>query len=136
MAKRLIILLFGILLWGVTLSQTVIEMSHPADADVILLQVSDSVEADVIICITPYKEKAQEWDCMWKFKNWGFSNFSIFIAPDSLSLHANKENTFEDEQEYYPYDAKVYFTTYEDEKGYRNENFSIPGVMRIRRIKK
>ena len=131
MIKKLIILL-SIFIGFVSYSQSVIEVSHPEDADVIVYQVFDSLEADVVICVTEYSAKARQWDCMWKFKKWGFSNLSIFIVSDTLSLCIEPEEEFEDEPTFYPYDVKIYFTEYEDERGYRKENFSIPGIMRVK----
>ena len=131
--KGILIILLGLLFWTTSFSQTMVEVTHPADADIVLLQVPDSSDADVIICITQDKKKAKQWDCMWKFKKWGSANFAVYIARDTLSLYTKKEDTFDEEAEFYSPDAKIYFTVYENERGYKNELFYIPGIMRIKR---
>ena len=133
MKKRLLIILIIILLAFVSLGQTVVEMSHPGDADVILLQVLDSTNADVNICITKNKKNSKKWDCMWKFRKWGLCNFSVYITKDPFELYVDSINSFEGEPLFYPYHAKVYFTVLENERGYMSNDFFIPGVMRVRK---
>jgi hypothetical protein len=61
-------------------SQTMIEMSNPNDADIILLQVKDTADADVIIYCAESRTEWESWDCMWKVRVGGFSNFSFYLA--------------------------------------------------------
>lgn len=130
--KKLFLIL-GIFLFSLfSMGQTVIETMHPADADVVLFQVMDSTNADVVICITKDKKKAAKWDCMWKFKEWGFSNFTIFIASDTSQLYMDSTDMLDGEPSYYPPSAYVYFTTYEDERGYRKDVI-INGIMRVKK---
>ena len=107
-------------------AQTVIEMMHPADANLVLLEVEDSSEADIVIYKTANKDEYREWDCMWKFKKWGFSNFSIYLAQtkDDPKLH---------DEEYgidYPLNGKIYFTDEKEARGYKTEGFMLEGVFR------
>jgi len=107
-------------------AQTVIEMMHPGDANVVLLVVDDISKADLVIYRTEDKTEAEEWDCMWKFKEWGFSNFSIYLSnnPDD-SLLSDDEMGID-----YKFMGKVYFTDKKEEKGYKTPGFQLEGVFR------
>jgi len=107
-------------------AQTVIEMMHPVDANVVLLVVDDISKADLVIYRTEDKTEAEEWDCMWKFKKWGFSNFSIYLSnnPDD-SLLSDDEMGID-----YKFMGKVYFTDKKEEKGYKTPGFQLEGVFR------
>jgi len=61
-------------------AQTVIEMMNPGDANQVLLEVNDISKADVVVYKTEDKTEVEEWDYMWKFKKWGFSNFSVYLG--------------------------------------------------------
>jgi NAD-dependent DNA ligase len=99
------------------------------------MEVADSVDADIIIYITKDKEESSQWKCMWRFKNWGFSNFSIFIASDSTQLLMKPEDAFEGEEYTVEIDGTIYFTNDPAEARYRDPYFRLPGVMRIIKYK-
>ncbi|HBS87899.1 MAG: hypothetical protein A2W91_10715 [Bacteroidetes bacterium GWF2_38_335] len=106
--------------------QTVIEMMHPSDANIVLLQVDNKDEADVIIYRTELKDEFQAWDCMWKMKSWGFSNFSVYITKDlndSLLVDDDTGNKL-------LIHGKVFFTENPSERGYKDPNFRLEGVLR------
>lgn len=107
-------------------AQTVIEMTHPGDANLVLLVVDDIAKADIVIYRTDDKVDAEEWDCMWKFRQWGFSNFSIYLTknPDD-SLLTDPEMGIN-----YQLMGKVYFTDKKDERGYKTPGFQLEGVFR------
>ncbi|NPV13022.1 MAG: hypothetical protein HPY57_14750 [Ignavibacteria bacterium] len=122
-------------------SQTVIKMSHPADADLVLLQVNDSSKADVIIYFTKDKKLAKKWNCMWKLKKWGFSHFSLYMTSDENDPKLYEMKVYGNilplpEGMKIPFSAKVYITNNCEDVGYRNKDFRIPGVMRIEKSKK
>ena len=71
--SKLFIIILGLFCIS-TQAQTVIEMGHPGDANLILLEVSSEDKADIIDYKTDNKKEIQEWDCKWKFKSWGFKN--------------------------------------------------------------
>ena len=108
-------------------SQIVIEMSHPGDADVILLQVENSDMADIIVYKTNNVDEAAEWNCMWKFRKWGFSNFGVYITKD-MNDPLMSDNEFGTK---YAFNAKIYFTDDIKCRGYAEQTIGIDGVMRI-----
>ena len=110
-------------------SQTVIEVTHPENADLILLLVNDPFEADIRIYKTDDILEASEWDCMWKFKKWGFSNFGIFFIIDENDPILINEETGKK----YKINAKVYFVENIDSRGYSKMTLGIDGLMRIHR---
>lgn len=112
-------------------SQTVIEMAYIEDAEIILFEVDSIGEADVVIYKTNDKFEAKQWDCMWKFKNWGSSNFSIFIVKDFEDIVITDTDVTLTSVR-----GKVYFTTIKSERGYKNPNFRIDGVMKVNRNEK
>ena len=107
-------------------AQTVIEMTHPGDANLVLLIVDDIAKADIVIYRTEDKVDAEEWDCMWKFKQWGFSNFSIYLTKNpNDSLLVDPEMGIN-----YQLMGKVFFTNKKDERGYKTPGFQLEGVFR------
>lgn len=113
-------------------SQTVIEMMYPGDANLVLLQVQNEGDADLIVYKTEDKSEAEKWDLQWKFRKWGFSNFSIYLAQsENDTLLVDKENGVT-----YPIQGKIYFSTNPDERGYKNPNFHLEGVFRKVKTKK
>ncbi len=112
--------------------QTVIEMMYPGDANLVLLQVQDEKDADIVVYKTEDKNAAESWDLQWKFRKWGFANFSIYLAqsPDDTLL-VDKEDGIT-----YPLQGKIYFTNNPDERGYKNPNFHLEGVFRKVKDKK
>lgn len=125
---------------GFLFSQTAIEVIHPLDADFVFLQVFDTSEADVIVFFTKDKELAKTWDCKWKIKKWGFSNFCYYITsnendPKLYEIEIDDEIHQLPEGTKIPFTAKIYITNYPDEAKYRN-NFMIPGLMKVHRNNK
>jgi hypothetical protein len=109
-----------------SVAQTVIEMTHPGDANLVLLIVDDISKADIVIYKTEDKVEAEEWDCMWKVKKWGFSNFSLYLTNnpnDSLLKDEEMGVT-------YNFQGKVFFTDKKDERGYKTPGFQLEGVFR------
>lgn len=107
-------------------SQTVIEMTHPADANLVMLEVDKADDADIVVYRTEDKKEAQEWDCKWKFRSWGFSDFSVYLTKneqDSLLTDTDTGMTLE-------FDGKIYFTTDKTKVGYKNRDFRLEGVFR------
>ncbi|HBF88188.1 MAG TPA: hypothetical protein DDX39_06050 [Bacteroidales bacterium] len=120
----LLILLSVIYVCG--FSQTVIEMTHPADANLVMLEVEKFEDADIVVFRTNDKVEAQEWDCKWKFRSWGFSDFSVYLTKnekDSLLLDPETGITLE-------FDGKIHFTDDKTKVGYRNRDFRLEGVFR------
>ena len=107
-------------------SQTVIEMAHPMDANIILLEVDSPDNADLIVYKTDDKNEMQEYSCKWRFKTWGFSNFSVFITKDKNDPLLINEETGRKEV----INGKVYFTDDVAQAGYKNPNFRLEGVFR------
>lgn len=107
-------------------SQTVIEMGHPGDANLILLEVPDIEQADIVIYKTNDNNDVAEWDLMWKFKKWGFSNFSVYISSNPNDTLLNDV----DMGVQYAFHGKVYFTPNKEERGYKNPDFHLEGVFR------
>lgn len=107
-------------------AQTVIEMGHPGDANLILLQVPSIEQADFVVYKTDNKDEYSEWDLMWHFKRWGFSNFSVYIT-------SNPEDTLLNDVDMgvqYAFHGKVYFADSKEDRGYKNPNFRLEGVFR------
>ena len=106
-------------------AQTVIEMTHPTDAQLVLLKVDNKKDADVIAYKTKKKSESQQWDCLWKFKKWGFANLSIFILNNIADtvLYKDDENGF-------AIDGKVFFTDNKEERGYNEQDFRLERVFR------
>lgn len=106
-------------------AQTIIEMTHPSDAQLVLLKVDNKKDADIIAFKTKKKSESRQWDCLWKFKKWGFANLSIFILDNIADtvLYKDDENGF-------TIDGKVYFTENKEERGYNDPNFRLKSVFR------
>ncbi len=123
--KILFTVIFVFQLSNNTIGQTVIEMTHPSDAQIVLLKVDNKKDADIIVYKTKSKKESRKWDCLWKFKNWGFANLSIFIMNNiaDTTLYKDDENGF-------VIDGKVYFTENASERGYNDPNFRLKGVFR------
>ncbi len=130
--KWLIIILFfsSVMAMG----QTVIPMSNPEDASLVLLEVKNPDDADIVVYKTKDRKECWEWDLKWKFRQWGFCNFTVFITSDTTELYTLKYDGSDDEKIYIPYTGKVYFT---DDKRYveYKKSFTLPGVMKVRRLK-
>lgn len=107
-------------------SQTVIEMTHPGDANLILLEVPSIDQADFVVYRTEDKNEYTEWDLMWRFKKWGFSNFSVYLSKNPQDTLLNDV----DMGVQYAFHGKIYFTSNKDERGYKNPNFRLEGVFR------
>jgi len=107
-------------------TQTVIEMAHPGDANLILLEVKDFHDADIVIYKTDDKKEYTEWDCMWRFKKWGFSNFSVYLTNNPNDSLLNDD----DMGITYAFHGKVYFTDEKDKRGYKTPGFQLEGVFR------
>lgn len=116
-------------------SQTVVPMLNPEDADLILLQVYDSTQADVRIYRTTERHLFGLWDNCWRFRKMGFANFSVFIAKDTTELWSipyDVEETDTAAIKYFHFYGKVYFTKNIEFRGYKREDFGLPGVMRVK----
>gem|GEM_PF-2051914 len=124
--KTLLFFVITVLSFSQLNSQTVIEMGYPGDANLILLEVPDIEQADFVVYRTEDKDEIAEWDLMWKFKKWGFSNFSVYISknPQDTMLTDNDMGI------QYAFHGKVYFTQNKEERGYKNPNFHLEGVFR------
>jgi hypothetical protein len=96
-------------------------MTSPEDAQIILLEVKDSVQADMFIYKTKYIQEAKEWDCMWKFKKFGFANFAIFITSDTTQLQVTEEESLLGENKQYIPSGKIYFVTNKENRGYKKK---------------
>lgn len=112
-------------------SQSVIEMMSPGDANIILLETKDISKADIVVYKTRKNEDYKQWDYMWKFKTWGFANFSVYIAQ------SEKDTLLVDNEEGYNYviSGKIYFTQNKEERGLKNMKFHLEGVMDVKRKK-
>jgi len=124
--KRGFILLFVLIVSQFVNAQTVIEMAYPQDANLVLLEVDSPDKADIIVYKTDDKKLAQEWDLKWKFKKWGFSNFSVYITKDANDSLLVDEETGRK----LLFNAKVYFTDKPEEARYTDPNFRLEGVFR------
>jgi hypothetical protein len=120
----LIILMFALPL--INHAQTVIEMTHPADANLVLLQVDNPKDADIVIYRTNDKVECEEWDCMWKFKTWGFCNFSVYLTKNANDSLLNDEEMGIN----YNFMGKIYFTDDKSLRGYKTPGFQLEGVFR------
>lgn len=123
--KTCIILLL-IIVSSSVYSQTMMEMSNPNDANIVLLEVQDTTNADIVVYLSDIKEEYQSWDCIWKIKEWGFSNFTYYLAQsESDTLLFTDDDKFP-----IPINGKVYFTDNKSIRGYRNNKVHIDGMMR------
>jgi len=111
-------------------SQTMIEMTSPEDANIILLEVSDSSQADIYIYKTNKRYQSKEWDCMWKFKKFGFSNFAIYIAKDEKELYVSEEQSIDGIEKTFISQGKVYFVKNKENRGYK-KGFALEGMMKV-----
>ena len=129
--KYLVLIIF-LLVSTLSYAQTAIEMSNPNDADVVLLQVSDTSIADVIIYCSNDKSEWQQWDCMWKVRSGGFSNFSFYLAQ------SEDDTLLFTDDSHIPIliSGRVYFTHNKLIRGYRKPGLYIDGIMKVKRIKK
>jgi hypothetical protein len=125
MKRRYFLLILFVVLCNRGISQSVIEVVDPAEADVILLQVDKKEDADVVVYKTKKASESKEWDCMWMFKQWGFSDLSIYIYTD-----VKDTSKFVDEDLKYKFSGRIYFTQNKDERGYRDPHFQIEGLTR------
>ncbi|GAB4294638.1 MAG: hypothetical protein Kow0068_19460 [Marinilabiliales bacterium] len=124
--KKLLIILFFTAFVLFSNAQTVIEMSHPGDANLVLLEVDKPEDADIVVYKTDDKELYEQWDCAWKFKTWGFCNFSVYITKDK-----NDPKMFDEETGVQlVFNGKIYFTDNPEERGYKTEGFMLEGVFR------
>ncbi len=111
-------------------AQTVIEMSDPGDANQVLLEVNDISKADVVVYKTDDKTEVEAWDYMWKFKKWGFSNFSVYITKDlsdTLLFDAEMGITYQPQ-------GKIYFTNNKEERGIKTPGFHLEGVLQKAKV--
>jgi len=124
--KIFLIIFFSLLISSIAKNQTVIEMMHPGDANLVLLVVDKPEDADIVVYKTDKKEEYEEWNCKWKFKKWGFSNFSVYLTKsteDSL-LHDNDMGID------YNIQGRIFFTDKKEEAGYKTPGFQLEGVLR------
>ena len=100
-------------------------MTHPSDAQLVLLKVDNKKDADIIAYKTKKNSESRQWDCLWKFKKWGFANLSIFILNNIADtvLYKDDENGF-------AIDGKVFFTDNKEERGYNKQDFRLERVFR------
>jgi len=115
-----------IIFFSFSKAQTVIEMGHPSDANLVLLEVDSPDKADIIVYKTDSKKEYQEWQLKWKFKSWGFSNFSVYLTKDENDPLLIDEETGRKKL----FNAKVYFTDSADKAKYRDPDFRLEGVFR------
>ena len=124
--KRLLIVAFLFVVFSDALySQSVIEVTEPYDADIILLSVNKKEDADIVVYKTNKISESKKWDCMWLFKKWGFSELSVFIYTNLADT-----TEFIDEDLKYRINGKVYFTDNINERGYKDPNIKIEGLVR------
>ncbi|MCX7862604.1 MAG: hypothetical protein N2449_06380 [Bacteroidales bacterium] len=123
---RLIFTILSILLFSFLKAQTVIEMTHPGDANLVLLEVDKPEDADIIVYKTDKKEEYEEWNCKWKFKKWGFSNFSVYLTKNPNDSLLNDEEMGVQ----YSIQGRIYFTNNKEEAGYKTPGFQLEGVLR------
>ena len=125
---KLIALLTVVLCFAFTINaQTVIEMTHPGDANLVLLEVDDISKADIAVFRTDNKDEYEEWDCKWKFKTWGFSNFSVYLTNDNNDPRLLDEETGIQ----HVFHGKIFFTDDKTACGYKTEGFMLEGVLRV-----
>jgi len=129
MKMKKLILILAMLFAMNCYSQTMIEMAYPEHANIVLQVVKDTADADVIIYISDEKRDYESWDCMWKVKSWGFSNFSFYLVRDlNDSLLTTPEGVR------IPIAGKVYFTDNKKLRGYKSNKLYLDGVMKVKRI--
>ena len=126
MKIKLLLIIFVVVSFNFSKAQTVIEMGHPADANLVLLEVDSPDKADIIVYKTDDKKEYQEWQLKWKFKSWGFSNFSIYLTKDKNDPLLIDEETGRKKL----FNAKVYFTDSPEKARYVDPNFRLEGVFR------
>jgi hypothetical protein len=126
----IILLLFNLSLF----SQTVIEMSDPGDASLIFLEVKNKDSADIIVYKTNLSKEARELSLKWKFRKWGFCDYTIYLAKDTSELYTQKFSSYTDKRIRLSYFGKIYFTEDTTEVKY-NRNFSSLKLMKIKKIK-
>lgn len=107
-------------------TQTVIEMANPNDANLVLLQVDNIKDADFAVYKTDDKTLSEEWDLKWKFKKWGFSNFSVYITKDANDTLLKDEDT----ERKILFNGKVFFTDDPVKAKYITPGFRLEGVFR------
>jgi hypothetical protein len=124
MKTFLLLIFLGTSFW--VSSQTVIEMMYPGDANLVLLEVENPDSADIVVYRTNDKKQAVQWDLMWKFKKWGFCNFSVYITKDpDDSLLIDEETGIR-----YPIQGRIYFTNNPEERGYKTPGFHLEGIFK------
>ena len=126
MKTKFILTSLLVLVFSIINAQTVIEMGHPSDANLVLLEVDSPDKADIIVYKTNSKKEYQEWSLKWKFKTWGFSNFSIYLTKDASDPLLTDEETGRKKL----VSAKVYFTENPEEAKYVDPDFRLEGVFR------
>lgn len=124
--KIFIILVLFVITYRYSYSQTVIEMLHPGDANLVLLEVDKPEDADIVVYKTDKKEEYEEWNCKWKFKKWGFSNFSVYLTKDPQDSLLHDDDLGID----YAIQGRIYFTDNKEEAGYKTPGFQLEGVMK------
>ena len=97
--KNILFIILFISIYNTALSQTVIALAFPSDATAVLQVVNSKDSADIIVYKTESKDEANEWDCKWKFKKWGFANISIYLTEsinDTLlyDYYTEKKNRY------------------------------------------
>jgi len=126
MKFKILFILFLVVSFTFLKAQTVIEMGHPSDANLVLLEVDSPDKADIIVYKTEDKKESQEWQLKWKFKSWGFSNFSVYLTKDANDPLLVDEETGRKKL----FNAKVYFTDSVDKAKYVDPDFRLEGVFR------
>lgn len=123
---KFLIIILSLVLWGTLSAQTVIEMTHPGDANLVLLVVDKAEDADIVVYKTDKKEEYEEWNCKWKFKKWGFSNFSVYLTKNPQDSLLNDEEMGVQ----YSIQGRIFFTNNKEEAGYKTPGFQLEGVLR------
>ncbi len=123
---KFFIIILSLCLWGTLSAQTVIEMTHPGDANLVLLVVDNPEDADIVVYKTDKKEEYEEWNCKWKFKKWGFSNFSVYLTKNPQDSLLNDEEMGVQ----YSIQGRIFFTNNKEEAGYKTPGFQLEGVLR------
>ncbi len=101
-------------------------MTHPGDANLVLLVVDKPEDADIVVYKTDKKEEYEEWNCKWKFKKWGFSNFSVYLTKNPQDSLLNDEEMGIQ----YSIQGRIFFTDKKEEAGYKTPGFQLEGVLR------
>lgn len=123
---KIIFFIWSIFIGSTILAQTVIEMTHPGDANLVLLVVDKPEDADIVVYKTDKKEEYEEWNCKWKFKKWGFSNFSVYLTKNPQDSLLNDEEMGIQ----YSIQGRIFFTDKKEEAGYKTPGFQLEGVLR------